>query len=163
MPAIAAYGAAPQRGSLAVSLNATPDAVRDEIMPINRKWKLAALLAAVRAFPRRRRERITFEYVLLDGVNDTAADAARLPELLRGIPAKVNLIPWNPHPGAPYGRPSEAAVARFQQALKARGLAVYLRRPRGDDIDAACGQLAARGEGPIVPLGRRREPPSASP
>ncbi|HEX8953568.1 MAG TPA: 23S rRNA (adenine(2503)-C(2))-methyltransferase RlmN, partial [Polyangia bacterium] len=109
---------------------------------------------AVRKFPLEKRRRVTFEYVLLDGVIDSDADAERLPRLLRGIPSKVNLIPWNPHEltdgTIPYRRPSDERVRAFQQALKARGLAVYVRRPRGDDIDAACGQLAAKAQ--LVPL-----------
>jgi 23S rRNA (adenine2503-C2)-methyltransferase len=156
VPAIAKLGEADTGVNLAISLNATTDEVRDEIMPINKKWKIAALLDAVRAFPLARRRRVTFEYVLLDGVNDSAADAARLPKLLAGIPSKVNLIPWNPHPLAPYGRPSEGAIGRFQRTLKDGGLAVYVRRPRGDDIDAACGQLAAKSPS-LVPL-RTKEP-----
>ncbi len=144
VPAMAKFGEARTRANLAISLNATTDEVRDEIMPINRKWNIASLLSAARGFPLQRRRRITFEYVLLDGVNDSANDADRLPTLLRGIPAKVNLIPWNPHPLAPYRRPSEIAVERFQTALRDGGLPVYVRRPRGDDIDAACGQLAGR-------------------
>jgi 23S rRNA (adenine2503-C2)-methyltransferase len=144
------------RVNLAVSLNATTDPIRDVLMPINKKWNIARLLEAVRAFPLEKRRRVTFEYVLLDGVNDSDADAERLPKLLRGIPSKVNLIPWNPHEltdgTIPYRRPSDERVRAFQQALKARGLAVYVRRPRGDDIDAACGQLAAKGDGPLVPL-----------
>jgi 23S rRNA (adenine2503-C2)-methyltransferase len=137
------------RVNLAVSLNATTDPVRDVLMPINKKWNIARLLEAVRAFPLEKRRRVTFEYVLLDGVNDSDEDAERLPKLLRGIPSKVNLIPWNPHEltdgTIPYRRPSDERVRAFQSALKARGLAVYVRRPRGDDIDAACGQLAAKG------------------
>jgi 23S rRNA (adenine2503-C2)-methyltransferase len=164
VPAIRKLADAGTRVNLAVSLNATTDATRDQLMPINRKWPIAALLDAVRAFPLERRRRVTFEYVLLDGVNDSLADARRLPELLRGIPSKVNVIPWNPvtflpsgserpaagsgHSGAPYHRPSEPQIARFRAALEEGGLAVYLRRPRGDDIDAACGQLAARAPGP---------------
>ncbi|MGZ3427916.1 MAG: 23S rRNA (adenine(2503)-C(2))-methyltransferase RlmN [Polyangia bacterium] len=144
------------RVNLAVSLNATTDPIRDVLMPINKKWNIARLLEAVRAFPLEKRRRVTFEYVLLDGVNDSDADAERLPKLLRGIPSKVNLIPWNPHElvdgSIPYRRPSDERVRAFQQALKARGLAVYVRRPRGDDIDAACGQLAAKGAGQLVPL-----------
>jgi len=152
VPAIARLGeSAGPRPNLAISLNATTDAVRDELMPINRKWNLSSLLAAVRAFPLERRRRVTFEYVLLAGINDSLDDARRLPELLRGIPSKVNLIPWNPHPLSPFERPSDEAVAAFQDELKARGLAAYVRRSRGVDIDAACGQLAAKGE-PIVPL-----------
>jgi 23S rRNA (adenine2503-C2)-methyltransferase len=130
--------------NLAISLNATTDAVRDEIMPINKKWNLAKLLSAVRAYPLPRRRRVTFEYVLLGGVNDTLDDAQRLSRLLRGFPCKVNLIPWNPHPQAPYRRPDAQVVERFQNEVKRLGLPAYLRTPRGDDIDAACGQLANR-------------------
>ncbi|HEX2572256.1 MAG TPA: 23S rRNA (adenine(2503)-C(2))-methyltransferase RlmN [Polyangia bacterium] len=159
VPGITRFAEVPpvRRPNLAVSLNATTDEVRDEIMPINRKWKIADLLAAVRAFPLERRRRVTFEYVLLAGVNDTIEDAHRLPQLLRGIPCKVNLIPWNPHPQAPYRRPEQRVIQRFQEELRRGGLAVYLRRPRGDDIDAACGQLAARGEDhqPLVTLRSR--------
>jgi len=145
------------RVNLAVSLNATTDEVRDLLMPINKKWNIARLLEAVRKFPLEKRRRVTFEYVLLDGVNDSLADAERLPRLLRGIPSKVNLIPWNPHEltdgTIPYRRPSDEKVRAFQAALKARGLAVYVRRPRGDDIDAACGQLAAKANASgLVPL-----------
>jgi len=157
---LAAETATALRVNLAVSLNATTDEVRDVLMPINKKWNIARLLEAVRKFPLEKRRRVTFEYVLLDGVNDSDADAERLPRLLRGIPSKVNLIPWNPHEltdgTIPYRRPSDERVRSFQQALKARGLAVYVRRPRGDDIDAACGQLAAKGvpggPGKLVPL-----------
>ncbi len=144
------------RVNLAVSLNATTDPIRDVLMPINKKWNIERLLEAVRAFPLEKRRRVTFEYVLLDGVNDSDEDAERLPKILRGIPSKVNLIPWNPHElvdgTIPYRRPSDERVRAFQAALKMRGLAVYVRRPRGDDIDAACGQLAAKGAGQLVPL-----------
>jgi 23S rRNA (adenine2503-C2)-methyltransferase len=144
VPAIERLATEGSRVNLAVSLNATTDAVRDEIMPINRKWNIARLLEAVRKVRLERRRRITFEYVLLDGVNDSDEDAARLPRLLRGIPSKVNLIPWNPHAGSPFRRPGDGRVHAFQAALRAEGLPVYVRRSRGDDIDAACGQLAAR-------------------
>ena len=137
-------GRLPVRPNLAISLNATTDEVRDEIMPINRRFPLARLLGAIRDYPLEPRRRITFEYVLLDGVNDSDADADRLPGLLAGIPSKVNLIPWNPHEGAPYRRPSAESIERFQNRVKAAGLPAYLRTPRGDDIDAACGQLANR-------------------
>lgn len=130
--------------NIAISLNATTDEVRDVIMPINKKWPIAALVAAVRAYPLERRRRVTFEYVLLEGVNDSLEDAARLARLLGGMPCKVNLIPWNPHPASPYRRPSPEAIERFQNEVKRQGLPAYLRTPRGDDIDAACGQLAAR-------------------
>ncbi len=144
VPAIEKFAREPLRPSLAISLNATTDEVRNEVMPINRKWNIARLLEAVRLVPLDRKRRITFEYVLLGGVNDTLADARRLPRLIAGIPAKVNLIAWNPHQGAAFSRPSDDSVERFQNELKRAGLAVYLRRSRGDDIDAACGQLAAR-------------------
>ena len=154
VPGIEKLGASPLHVNLAISLNATTDEVRDQVMPINKKWNLAALLGAVRRYPLERRRRVTFEYVLLAGVNDTDADAARLPRLLRGIPSKVNLIPWNPHPGAPYQRPAWERVEAFQNRCKAGGLAVYVRRPRGDDIAAACGQLAAEAAPPPIPADR---------
>jgi 23S rRNA (adenine2503-C2)-methyltransferase len=116
-------------------------------MPINRKWNIEKLLGAIRAYPLEARRRVTFEYVLLAGVNDSLADAARLAKLLRGIRCKVNIIPWNPHPDAPYKRPSAAAIDAFQNECKRLGLPTYLRTPRGDDIDAACGQLANRSNG----------------
>ena len=141
------------RPNLAVSLNAASDQVRDRIMPVNRKWPIARLLAALRAYPLERRRRITFEYVLLAGVNDSGEDAELLARLLRGMKCKVNLIPWNPHPGAPYQRPSADAIERFQNRVKELGLAAYLRTPRGDDIDAACGQLANRSQSELVAIG----------
>jgi 23S rRNA (adenine2503-C2)-methyltransferase len=139
---------------LAVSLNATTDAQRDALMPINRRWPLAELLAACRDFPTRNGRRITFEYVLLGGVNDTLADARRLAGLLRGIPAKVNLIPYNANPGLPFVAPAPERVVDFQEALAARHLTAVVRKNRGRDISAACGQLAAEG-GPGDP---RRQP-----
>jgi 23S rRNA (adenine2503-C2)-methyltransferase len=151
------------RPNLAVSLNAPNDEIRDEIMPINRKWNIAKLLAALRAYPLEQRRRITFEYVLLAGVNDSLRDAAQLSKLLRGVKCKVNLIPWNPHPEAPYDRPSDAVIEAFQMECKRLGLPTYLRTPRGDDIDAACGQLANRSSrdrqdgSPIVPLRIRKK------
>ncbi len=144
VPAIEKLAQEPLQVNLAISLNASNDEVRDEIMPINRKWNIARLLEAVRKVPLERKRRVTFEYVLLDGVNDSDADATRLAKLLRGIPSKVNLIPWNPHPMAPYRRPSDERVRAFQLELRAQGMAVYVRKSRGDDIDAACGQLAAK-------------------
>jgi 23S rRNA (adenine2503-C2)-methyltransferase len=138
--------------NLAISLNATTDEVRDQIMPVNKRWPIAALLEAARRFPLSHGRRVTFEYVLLAGVNDTDADAERLPRLLRGIPSKVNVIPWNPFPGPPFQRPSAERIRTFQERLRQGGLAVYIRTPRGDDIDAACGQLAARED--LVTIGR---------
>jgi len=137
--------------NLAISLNATTDEVRDRLMPVNRRWPIAALLDAARRFPLSHGRRVTFEYVLLAGVNDSDADADRLPRLLRGIPTKVNLIPWNPFAGPAFERPSAERIRTFQERLRQGGLAVYIRTPRGDDIDAACGQLAARGADALVP------------
>jgi 23S rRNA (adenine2503-C2)-methyltransferase len=128
---------------LAVSLHATTDAVRDVLVPLNRRFPIAVLLEACRNYPVARRDRISFEYILIDGVNDSAEDAERLRRLLRGLPAKVNLIPMNEHPGAPYRRPSDAAVDRFGSTLARAGMNVSVRRSRGDDIFAACGQLGA--------------------
>jgi 23S rRNA (adenine2503-C2)-methyltransferase len=154
VPAIEKLASEELRVNLAVSLNASTDEVRDEIMPINKKWPIARLLEAVRKVPLERRRRVTFEYVLLAGINDSLDDARRLAKLVAGIPSKINLIPWNPHPLSPYHRPSDATVKAFQEELRARGAAVYVRRSRGDDIDAACGQLAAKVD--VVPLGRAR-------
>ena len=154
VPAIEKLAQEPLQVNLAVSLNASSDEVRDTIMPINKKWPIARLLEAVRKMPLDRRRRVTFEYVLLAGVNDAPEDSGRLERLVRGIPCKVNLIPWNPHPLSAYRRPSDASVKAFQESLRERGLAVYVRRSRGDDIDAACGQLAAKAPAKelLVPL-----------
>ena len=121
-----------------------PTRCATRIMPINKKWPIAALLDAARRFPLSHGRRVTFEYVLLAGVNDSDADADRLPRLLRGIPAKVNLIPWNPFQGPAFQRPSAERIRTFQERLRTSEISVYIRSPRGDDIDAACGQLAAR-------------------
>jgi len=129
---------------LAVSLNASNDATRSALMPINRTYPLEDLLEACRRFPLAPRERITFEYVLIKGVNDSPEDARALPEILRGIRAKVNLIPYNESPYLPFERPDEETVATFQQILLERNLTAIIRRSRGADISAACGQL--RGE-----------------
>jgi len=145
---------------LAVSLNATTDEVRDAIMPINRRWPLAELMEACRAFPARNGRRITFEYVLLAGVNDSLDDASRLAALIRGIPAKVNLIPYNANPGLSFQAPPPERVVEFQEALAARNITVVVRKNRGRDISAACGQLAAEG-GPGDP--RRRAAASLTP
>ncbi len=131
------------RPKLAISLNAPNDVVRSEIMPINRKWPIEAVVDAVRQVRLRTRERITFEYVLLGGVTDRPEHAAEVARLVRrtGLPAKVNLIAWNPGPGIAYTMPQPEAVEAFRRALAAEGVPVYLRRPRGRDIYAACGQL----------------------
>jgi 23S rRNA (adenine2503-C2)-methyltransferase len=144
VPGIEKLGALVPAPNLAISLNATTDEVRDRLMPINRRYPLAALLEAARRFPLAHGRRVTFEYVLLAGVNDADADADRLPRLLHGIPTKVNLIPWNGFPGPNFARPTAERIRTFQERVRAGGLAVYIRTPRGDDIDAACGQLAAR-------------------
>jgi 23S rRNA (adenine2503-C2)-methyltransferase len=134
--------------NLAVSLHAATDAVRDELVPINRKFPLAVLMETLRKLetitPRRP---VFFEYTLMDGVNDALSDAQQLARLLRGLPSKLNVIPMNAHPDAPYRAPSEAVLTRFAGELARLGVTVTVRRPRGADIDAACGQLAARGAG----------------
>jgi 23S rRNA (adenine2503-C2)-methyltransferase len=132
---------------LAVSFHATTDEVRDRLVPINKKWNIATLLDALRAYPGlSNSERITFEYVMLDGVNDTKEDAHRLVELLRGIPAKVNLIPFNEWPGAPYKRSSGNRIHAFADIIHNAGYASPIRTPRGEDIMAACGQLKSATE-----------------
>lgn len=129
--------------NLAISLHATTDALRSRLMPVNRKYPLAELIACARALPIPKRKRITFEYVLLRGVNHSTDDARRLARLLTGIRTKINLIPFNPHPGSEFERPTAEEIERFQNELAAHGLQVNVRRPRGDDIHAACGQLMA--------------------
>jgi 23S rRNA (adenine2503-C2)-methyltransferase len=131
------------RVNLAVSLSATTDAQRERLMPVDRRYPLATLLATCRALPLPRRRRITFEYVLLDGENDAEADARRLVRLLHGLRAKVNLICFNPFPGAGFAPSPRARLVRFQAILRAHGLNATIRESRGRDIQAACGQLAA--------------------
>lgn len=141
VPRIHEFGGEPVRPKLAISLNAPNDEIRSRIMPINKKWNLELLMQAAREFPLRNRERITFEYVLLRGVNDRAADAREVAELLRGIRCKVNLIAFNPGPGIAFATPEEEHVHAFQQILIQAGIPAFVRRPRGRDIYAACGQL----------------------
>jgi 23S rRNA (adenine2503-C2)-methyltransferase len=129
------------RVNLAVSLHATTDEIRSQLMPINRKYPLAALIDCCRALPIPKRRRITFEYVVLRGVNHSADDAKRLARLLGGIRSKINLIPFNPHHGSPFQRPAPEEIEKFQNELRAYGYQVNVRTPRGDDIHAACGQL----------------------
>jgi len=132
---------------LAVSFHATTDAVRDQLVPINKRWNIATLLAALRDYPGlSNSERITFEYVMLQGVNDSKEDAWRLVDLLRGIPAKVNLIPFNEWPGAPYKRSSGNRIHAFADIIHNAGYASPIRTPRGEDIMAACGQLKSATE-----------------
>jgi 23S rRNA (adenine2503-C2)-methyltransferase len=135
----------PLMPNLAISLHATTDEQRTELVPPNRKYPLAEILETCRRFPLKKRSRITFEYVLLNGINDTPEDARRLARLLSGIKSKVNLIPLNPAPGIPYERPSDERVDRFAQILADRHLTVSVRKSRGRDIRAACGQLIVEG------------------
>lgn len=140
------------RVNLAISLHSVRDEVRSELMPVNRKYPVSELLECCRSLPVPRRKRITFEYLLIDGVNDLAADAAELANKLRGIRCKVNLIPFNPHEGSRYRRPPDPVIERFGETLRRQGIQTHARRPRGDDIQAACGQLyhaagAAAGAG----------------
>jgi 23S rRNA (adenine2503-C2)-methyltransferase len=131
--------------ALAVSLHAPNDALRDVLVPINQKYPLAELLASIRDYLQAApRDFVTFEYVMLDGVNDTAQHAHELVKLVEGIECKFNLIPWNPFPDAPYARSSNNAIHRFRDVLQQAGLIVTVRKTRGDDIDAACGQLAGQ-------------------
>jgi 23S rRNA (adenine2503-C2)-methyltransferase len=141
LPGIERFAQEPVRPKLALSLNASNDAVREQIMPVTRKWQIAALLEAVQRIPLRTREWVTFEYVLLGGVNDQPEHAREVLELLQGMRAKVNLIVWNPGPGIAYHQPKPGDVAVFQKMLIEGGIATYIRRPRGRDIYAACGQL----------------------
>jgi 23S rRNA (adenine2503-C2)-methyltransferase len=141
LPGIEAFAKETVRPKLALSLNASNDGVREEIMPITRKWNIAALLEAVQKIPLRTREWVTFEYVLLGGVNDQPVHAREVLALLAGMRAKVNLIVWNPGPGIAYHQPTPEDVAVFQGMLIEGGIATYIRRPRGRDIYAACGQL----------------------
>tara|TARA_B100001146_G_C16187877_1_gene437704 strand:+ start:901 stop:2166 length:1266 start_codon:yes stop_codon:yes gene_type:complete len=132
---------------LAVSFHATTDEVRDKLVPINRRWNIATLLDALRDYPRlSNSERITFEYVMLDGVNDSDEDARRLVRLIRGIPAKINLIPFNEWPGAPYRRSGQDRIRAFADIVHKAGYASPIRTPRGEDIMAACGQLKSATE-----------------
>ena len=132
---------------LAVSFHATTDEVRDKLVPINKRWNIETLLTALRDYPRlSNSERITFEYVMLDGVNDSDADARRLVKLIRGIPAKINLIPFNEWPGAPYKRSTWERIEAFADIIHKAGYASPIRTPRGEDIMAACGQLKSATE-----------------
>jgi len=141
VPRIHDFGQEALRPKLAISLNGSNDALRSEVMPLNRKWNLAELMKAAREFPLRARERLTFEYVLLAGVNDAAEQAREVVELVRGIRAKINLIALNPGTELPYRTPEQERVLAFQRILVAAGIPTFVRRPRGRDIFAACGQL----------------------
>jgi 23S rRNA (adenine2503-C2)-methyltransferase len=144
LPAIERLAEEPMIPNLAISLTGATNEKRNELMPINRKYPIETLLAAVRRFPLKHRQRVTFEYVLLRGVTDSPDDALNLVKLLKGMRAKVNLIPLNEAEGLNYARPSDSAVQRFQQILSDHGIDAFVRRNRGNDISAACGQLAKK-------------------
>jgi len=154
VPMIAELGQAPVRPKLAISLNASDEESRQKLMPITRKYHLKDLMAACKAYPLRPWEKLTFEYVLLAGVNDTDADARRVAKLLANLNCKVNLIALNPGPEIPYQTPSPERVASFQQIVR-RSVPCFIRKPRGLDIFAACGQLkrAQSAEHPSASLG----------
>jgi 23S rRNA (adenine2503-C2)-methyltransferase len=141
VPRIHDFGREAIRPKLAISLNASNDELRSQLMPLNKKWNLEQLMAAARDFPLRNRERLTFEYVLLRDVNDKPKNADEVVDLLRGLRAKVNLIALNPGPGIDFATPEDEAVAGFQKILMKAGIPAFVRRPRGRDIYAACGQL----------------------
>ena len=131
--------------ALAISLHAPNDALRSEIMPINDKYNIESFLASVRGYLSKsnaNRDKVTVEYVLLDHINDSMEQAHELAQVLKDTPSKINLIPFNPYPGSPYGKPSNSRIDRFSKVLMEYGLTVVVRKTRGDDIDAACGQLA---------------------
>lgn len=141
VPRIADFAQEEIRPRLAISLNASNDDLRTRLMPINKKWNLERLMASARDFPLRNRERVTFEYVLLNHVNDSRENAGEVVELLRGVRARVNLIALNPGPGIDFETPADERVAAFQKILRDAGILTFVRRPRGRDIYAACGQL----------------------
>ena len=153
-PAIRRFAAEPIRPKLALSLNASNDAVRQRIMPVTRKWKIAALLDALRSIPLGKREYVTFEYVLLGGVNDQPQHAREVLALLAGMKSKVNLIVWNPGPGIGFREPAPTDVAVFHRMLIDGGIPTFTRKPRGRDIYAACGQLkrTVDAPGPLVEI-----------
>jgi 23S rRNA (adenine2503-C2)-methyltransferase len=131
--------------SLAVSLHAPTDELRNTLMPVNKKYPIAELLAACKRYVAgEKRRRVTFEYVMLDGINDSDQQARQLVKLMQGVPAKINLIPFNPFPGSDYHRSSQQRIDSFRAILSASGLTTVTRKTRGDDIDAACGQLVGR-------------------
>jgi 23S rRNA (adenine2503-C2)-methyltransferase len=153
VPRIYDFGREPVRPKLAISLNGSNDEVRERIMPINRKWNIEELLKAAREFPLRNRERLTFEYVLLKNVNDRPENARELFKLLQGLRCKVNLIALNPGPDIAFGTPIESDVRNFQNILVRAGIPSFIRRPRGRDIYAACGQLKRTRElDAVVPI-----------
>lgn len=151
LPGILDFAKETVRPKLAVSLNAPNDVIRESIMPITRKWNIAALFEALNTIPLRNREWITFEYVMLGGINDSLADAEELIALVRNMRCKINLIVWNSGPNMPYHEPTQAGVFAFQKRVMDAGIPAYIRRPRGRDIYAACGQLKRTVESEPVP------------
>jgi 23S rRNA (adenine2503-C2)-methyltransferase len=147
VPRIRDFGQEAVRPKLAISLNASNDTLRSEVMPLNRKWNLEQLMNAAREFPLRTREKVTFEYVLLAGVNDAPEQAREVVELVRGVRARINLIAMNPGTELPYRTPEQERVAEFRAILVEAGIPAFVRRPRGRDIFAACGQLKRTIEG----------------
>jgi 23S rRNA (adenine2503-C2)-methyltransferase len=146
LPALERLAREPLMPNLAISLHAPTDGLRGELVPLNKKYGIADVINACKRFPLPRRSRITFEYVLLAGVNDSAEDARKLAKLLAGLKSKVNVIPLNAAPGIPFERPSDAAIDRFAKTLADRGVTVSVRKSRGRDIRAACGQLIVEGQ-----------------
>jgi 23S rRNA (adenine2503-C2)-methyltransferase len=146
LPALERLAHEPLMPNLAISLHAPNDALRGELVPLNKKYGIVDVIAACKRFPVRKRSRITFEYVLLAGVNDSPDDARQLAKLLAGVKSKVNLIPLNAAPGIPFERPADAAIDRFARELADRGVTVSVRKSRGRDIRAACGQLIVEGQ-----------------
>ena len=146
LPALEKLAHEPLMPNLAISLHAPTDAQRGQLVPINKKYDIAQVIEACKRFPLKRRSRITFEYVLLAGVNDSPEDARRLARLLAGVKAKINVIPLNAAAGIPFERPSDAAIDRFARILSERGALVSVRKSRGRDIRAACGQLIVEGQ-----------------
>jgi len=146
LPALERLASEPVMPNLAISLHAPTDAQRGQLVPVNKKYGVADIIAAAKRFPLRKRSRITFEYVLLAGVNDSPQDARRLSRLLNGVKSKVNLIPLNAAAGIPFDRPSDAAVDSFARILSEHGVTVSVRKSRGRDIRAACGQLIVEGQ-----------------
>ena len=142
VPAIKKFGESEAGANLAVSLNATTNEVREKIMPINKRWPIEVLLQALRDYPLKGSRKITIEYVMLKDVNDSEQDLKRLPKLLHGMPVKVNLIPYNDNTGLGYGQPSVQKINKWQSRLLDLGLNSTIRWSKGNDIDAACGQLA---------------------
>ncbi|MGB9205172.1 MAG: 23S rRNA (adenine(2503)-C(2))-methyltransferase RlmN [Terriglobales bacterium] len=159
VPRIRDFGQEQVRPKLAISLNGSNDALRSAVMPLNRKWNLAELMKAAREFPLRTRERMTFEYVLIEGVNDAPEQAREVVELVRGMRARINLIALNPGTELPYRTPEQERVVAFREILVAAGIPAFVRRPRGRDIFAACGQLKRTVE--ITPAGESESAPSS--